>query len=375
MAGCLGSEPHRTQPGSVLRSTLQRQGPTRGGLGARPPSCPKPRAGVLTRLVLPPGGAGPGPALVWCLQAYLKWVAEGGKDQQLPGLELTYQQLFFINYAQVGVSSPLPPSPLAPTPTAGNWLPPLPLVSPHYRVPPGTLWAGKLGRAELMGQEGFLEERMSGEWVWGRFRCSCGGEGATSCLPSPHPRSRGLAEETTLPLPQPLRGARASPGHCWDVAGATPASHPRPFPSSAATPLMRPQVWCGSYRPEFRYIQSIKTDVHSPEVQASGPGRPRAQRPGRLSQASSTRRVLELQGLAPSQTRSTARMAPPCTQRCDTASGSQGASARCAGHAHPPPRGVHVSGDSAAGEGPRSQQPTHPRRKPPHRAWTAGASR
>uniref|UniRef100_A0A8B9YJV5 Membrane metalloendopeptidase like 1 n=2 Tax=Bos mutus grunniens TaxID=30521 RepID=A0A8B9YJV5_BOSMU len=38
-------------------------------------------------------------------QAYLKWVAEGGKDQQLPGLELTYQQLFFINYAQVWCGS------------------------------------------------------------------------------------------------------------------------------------------------------------------------------------------------------------------------------------------------------------------------------
>lgn len=37
----------------------------------------------------------------------------------------------------------------------------------------------------------------------------------------------------------------------------------RPSPSPAATPLVRPQVWCGSYRPEFA-IQSIKTDVHSP---------------------------------------------------------------------------------------------------------------
>lgn len=32
-------------------------------------------------------------------------MAEGGKDQQLPGLELTYQQLFFINYAQVWCGS------------------------------------------------------------------------------------------------------------------------------------------------------------------------------------------------------------------------------------------------------------------------------
>ncbi|KAM7098715.1 membrane metallo-endopeptidase-like 1 [Molossus nigricans] len=34
-------------------------------------------------------------------KAYLKWVAEGGKDQQLPGLELTLDQIFFFNYAQV----------------------------------------------------------------------------------------------------------------------------------------------------------------------------------------------------------------------------------------------------------------------------------
>ncbi|CAK7318864.1 Membrane metallo-endopeptidase-like 1 [Vulpes lagopus] len=37
--------------------------------------------------------------------AYLKWMAEGGKDQQLPGLGLTYNQLFFINYAQVWCGS------------------------------------------------------------------------------------------------------------------------------------------------------------------------------------------------------------------------------------------------------------------------------
>uniref|UniRef100_A0A2K5C2B8 Membrane metalloendopeptidase like 1 n=1 Tax=Aotus nancymaae TaxID=37293 RepID=A0A2K5C2B8_AOTNA len=38
-------------------------------------------------------------------QAYLKWMAEGGKDQQLPGLALTHEQLFFINYAQVWCGS------------------------------------------------------------------------------------------------------------------------------------------------------------------------------------------------------------------------------------------------------------------------------
>ncbi|KAK2105686.1 Membrane metallo-endopeptidase-like 1 [Saguinus oedipus] len=44
-------------------------------------------------------------------QAYLKWMAEGGKDQQLPGLALTHEQLFFINYAQVAAAVLVPPSP------------------------------------------------------------------------------------------------------------------------------------------------------------------------------------------------------------------------------------------------------------------------
>ncbi|XP_031319722.2 membrane metallo-endopeptidase-like 1 [Camelus dromedarius] len=38
-------------------------------------------------------------------KAYLKWMAEGGKDRQLPGLELTYTQLFFVSYAQVWCGS------------------------------------------------------------------------------------------------------------------------------------------------------------------------------------------------------------------------------------------------------------------------------
>lgn len=58
------------------------------------------------------------PAPLWCLQAYLKWAAEGGKDRQLPGLDMTYDQLFFINYAQVGAASPLPTCPH----TAGSYL-------------------------------------------------------------------------------------------------------------------------------------------------------------------------------------------------------------------------------------------------------------
>ncbi|EDL81276.1 mel transforming oncogene-like 1 (predicted), isoform CRA_a [Rattus norvegicus] len=38
-------------------------------------------------------------------KAYLQWLAEGGRDQRLPGLNLTYAQLFFINYAQVWCGS------------------------------------------------------------------------------------------------------------------------------------------------------------------------------------------------------------------------------------------------------------------------------
>uniref|UniRef100_A0A8D2AFB6 Membrane metalloendopeptidase like 1 n=1 Tax=Sciurus vulgaris TaxID=55149 RepID=A0A8D2AFB6_SCIVU len=38
-------------------------------------------------------------------KAYLKWMKEGGKDQQLPGLKLTCNQLFFVNYAQVWCGS------------------------------------------------------------------------------------------------------------------------------------------------------------------------------------------------------------------------------------------------------------------------------
>uniref|UniRef100_H0WNI6 Membrane metalloendopeptidase like 1 n=1 Tax=Otolemur garnettii TaxID=30611 RepID=H0WNI6_OTOGA len=38
-------------------------------------------------------------------KAYLKWMARSGKDQQLPGLNLTNDQLFFINYAQVWCGS------------------------------------------------------------------------------------------------------------------------------------------------------------------------------------------------------------------------------------------------------------------------------
>ncbi|XP_054439972.1 membrane metallo-endopeptidase-like 1 [Pteronotus mesoamericanus] len=38
-------------------------------------------------------------------KAYLKWRAEGGRDRRLPGLELTFDQVFFISYAQVWCGS------------------------------------------------------------------------------------------------------------------------------------------------------------------------------------------------------------------------------------------------------------------------------
>ncbi|XP_028747271.1 membrane metallo-endopeptidase-like 1 isoform X2 [Peromyscus leucopus] len=38
-------------------------------------------------------------------KAYLQWLTEGGRDQRLPGLNLTYTQLFFVNYAQVWCGS------------------------------------------------------------------------------------------------------------------------------------------------------------------------------------------------------------------------------------------------------------------------------
>ncbi|XP_036208730.1 membrane metallo-endopeptidase-like 1 [Myotis myotis] len=38
-------------------------------------------------------------------KAYRKWRAEGGQDQQLPGLDLTFDQVFFLNYAQVWCGS------------------------------------------------------------------------------------------------------------------------------------------------------------------------------------------------------------------------------------------------------------------------------
>ncbi|XP_029434848.1 membrane metallo-endopeptidase-like 1 [Rhinatrema bivittatum] len=37
--------------------------------------------------------------------AYMKWVDRNGKEPQLPGLNLTHKQLFFLNFAQVWCGS------------------------------------------------------------------------------------------------------------------------------------------------------------------------------------------------------------------------------------------------------------------------------
>lgn len=65
------------------------------------------------------------------------------------------------------------------------------------------------------------------------------------------------------PLLASLPHPRGQPGP-WGLLPAPPQPG-APFQPHrlVATPFVNPQVWCGSYRPEFA-IQSIKTDVHSP---------------------------------------------------------------------------------------------------------------
>jgi membrane metallo-endopeptidase-like protein 1 len=41
-------------------------------------------------------------------RAYKKWVAEHGKETSLPGLDMTHDQLFFLNYAQIWCGSMRP---------------------------------------------------------------------------------------------------------------------------------------------------------------------------------------------------------------------------------------------------------------------------
>lgn len=41
-------------------------------------------------------------------QAYKKWTAEHGVDDDLPGLDLNHDQLFFLNYAQIWCGSMRP---------------------------------------------------------------------------------------------------------------------------------------------------------------------------------------------------------------------------------------------------------------------------
>lgn len=42
------------------------------------------------------------------LQAYRKWVKIHGPEQELPGMNMTHDQLFFLNYAQIWCGSMRP---------------------------------------------------------------------------------------------------------------------------------------------------------------------------------------------------------------------------------------------------------------------------
>lgn len=42
------------------------------------------------------------------MQAYKKWVRQHGTEEELPGLELSHDQLFFLNYAQIWCGSMRP---------------------------------------------------------------------------------------------------------------------------------------------------------------------------------------------------------------------------------------------------------------------------
>jgi len=41
-------------------------------------------------------------------RAYRKWVAKNGEEPELPGLDLSHNQLFFLNYAQIWCGSMRP---------------------------------------------------------------------------------------------------------------------------------------------------------------------------------------------------------------------------------------------------------------------------
>jgi len=43
-----------------------------------------------------------------CFQAYKKWVTKHGEEPLLPGIDMTHDQLFFLNYAQIWCGSMRP---------------------------------------------------------------------------------------------------------------------------------------------------------------------------------------------------------------------------------------------------------------------------
>lgn len=135
----------------------------------------------------------PPPSDIWCPQAYLKWMAEGGKDQLLPGLELTYEQLFFVNYAQVAAQVPAPQA----------------IPRPHLSLE-GPLYV-------FQGAWQVSWRKMLGNWGVNAGRC--GGRAQNCVLPSPRPQEAAALEVS----PQP-RGT----------------THPSQSPRPLATPLMCP---------------------------------------------------------------------------------------------------------------------------------------
>ena len=45
------------------------------------------------------------PIIILSPQAYRNWVATHGEEQPLPAVNLTHNQLFFLNYAQVTIAT------------------------------------------------------------------------------------------------------------------------------------------------------------------------------------------------------------------------------------------------------------------------------
>lgn len=128
-------------------------------------------------------------------------------------------------------------------------------------------WSLQCANQNLLAWKASQRERMPGggngvrggfSWSWSLPPLPEKGKPGTDLTPLCLERN-----ETTRPSLPP----QGHPTPTWVPSGPPlflcPIPQARPSPSPAAMPLLCPQVWCGSYRPEFA-IQSIKTDVHSP---------------------------------------------------------------------------------------------------------------